>query len=214
MPEDLKMPGKAKVPKKAVYVGAGLAGLILAYSYYKKRSVGATATGTGTNAYDPNAIDPATGMTYADEQSMGMGTYGNAGFGSGSGGPVYLPGSGWYDPSTGQLLGNPPGGTGGTTPPTTYSNNAQWATAAQAWLVANKVSAALSISAITKALLGQPMTANEVRVFGEARAFLGEPPSHYPPIHQVPDKPPGPKPKPKPRKPPTHHSGGGGEDGP
>lgn len=209
MPDDLNLPGKAKVPKKAVYVGAGLAGLILAYSYYKKRSTGAVATGTSTNAYDPNAIDPATGMTYADEQAMGNGTYGSVGLGAASGGPQYLPGQGWYDPATGQLIGNPPVGSNSSA----YSSNSAWAQAAEAWLVANGgATSGVAISAIRKGLLGLPMTANEVAIFGEARTFLGEPPTAYPPIHQIPTPHPHPKPHPKPRKPPTHHHAGGGSD--
>ncbi len=211
MPDEMGV-GKAKLPKKAVYVGAGLAGVILAYAYYRKRSGAKSTTASSTTANDPNAIDPATGMTYADEASMANGTYGSVGFGANNGGPQYLPGIGYYDPATGQLLGNPGGGT--TTPTNAYASNSAWAQAAEQWLTSSGgVTSALAISAIRKGLLGLPMTANEVAIFGEARTFMGEPPTTYPPIHQIPTPTPHPKPKPKPKKPPTHHTSHGGEDG-
>src|SRR5258708_20225487 len=75
MPDEMGV-GKAKLPKKAVYVGAGLAGGILAYAYYRKRRGGKSTTASNTTAKYPNSIDPPTGSTDTEEHSMANATYG------------------------------------------------------------------------------------------------------------------------------------------
>src|SRR5258707_1253818 len=70
---------KGKVGGVPVWgVGAGLAVLILVIMYVRNRRTStpidpnaANANGTGT--FDPNAIDPATGLTYTEEGPAGYG---------------------------------------------------------------------------------------------------------------------------------------------
>src|SRR5260370_37161084 len=73
MPDEMGV-GKAKLPKKAVYVGAGLAGVNLAYAYFRKRGGAKSTTARSTTAQEPNANDTATGITYADKAPKAKGT--------------------------------------------------------------------------------------------------------------------------------------------
>src|SRR5258708_11372387 len=74
MPDEMGV-GKAKLPKKAVYVGAGLAGVILAYAYYRKRSGAKTTTASSTTPHDPQDHDPRTWIAYHNKGVNGNSTY-------------------------------------------------------------------------------------------------------------------------------------------
>lgn len=169
---DIKLPlvGPVKRGWLIVFVAAGVAG---GYYVYRRRAASPAAATTGpadtsgygtagmNSAYDPNAIDPATGLTYAEES-----------------------GGGYYDPNTGSYVY--PGatttpGTGGTGAPAT---NAEWAQQVEAEL-AGVVDATQLAAAIGKYLTGQPLTQAQQSLADQAIAFGGYPPvagpSGYPP---------------------------------
>lgn len=182
--------GGHKFSRNTLLVAGGGTGIGL-FLWYRHKSAGAStagttaATGTGTGAYpsdgttgnpsDPYSVDPATGMTYGDEQGggFGIGGYGTSGFGG-------FPGYGGFPGGT----GNPPPAPG----PGSFTNNAQWAQYAETQLAfadPNAVSAALG-----KYLTGQPMTTDQEGLADQAIAIAGYPPvagpGGFPPsMHQA-----------------------------
>lgn len=61
-----------------------VAGYLL-YRHYKNTSTNTQAAGTGTNPFDPNAIDPNTGVPISQEESAYLAALGGAQPGGGSG---------------------------------------------------------------------------------------------------------------------------------
>lgn len=172
---DAKLPGVGKVPKPALAATGAVAAGILAYAYWKHRnnaSAASTATpaDSSASATDTSAIDPATGVPYADE----FGSYGSGGYS----------GIGVFDPSTGGTFG-----TGyGTGTVQTVSTNAAWAQAAELYLtqVAGWQDSHEVASALGKVLTGQYITPSQLEIFNAAVAFEGNPPQGYPPLNTTP----------------------------
>ena len=184
---DLPMVGK--VPKGWLIAVGGGSVLVLGYVWWKHKHQAAAATsssstastapaaggdpyppdGTTGNPSDPNSTDPATGMTYGDEQlyNAGGGGYGGYGYGGGQGGQGSSQGSG--------------SGSGG--PP--FATNAAWATYAEGQLSGIVDPTALS-AAIGVYLTGRPATSDQVSLIDQAIAIAG-----YPPVAGPGNNPPG-----------------------
>lgn len=157
-----------------ILAGGGVAAFAI-YRYEKKNSANAAAASAATTAstsYDPNAIDPATGLTYGDEASGAYQDYSGAyntatGAVSGS--------SGYYDPSTGQYIPY----TGGTPTATSTSptNNQQWTQAAEAYLSAEGYDPATVLAALGAYLASVKLTAQQQTIVQSAIAAVGPPPT-------------------------------------
>jgi PASTA domain len=166
---------------------------IIGILWIRRRYSGQTAasnTGTtdaslvttdGTGGTDPNAIDPQTGLTLAEEQ-----------FPSG--------------PLDAYLAGNPTGASYpvGLTPqglpgPVT---NEQWARLAGDWLMSKGSDPALVANALTKFIHGQPLTTAEQSIISLALNTFGEPPEGIQAVVPTPPTPPPPTPPPGPKPPP------------
>lgn len=160
----VKVPGIGEAKKRSVaLVSAGLLG-ILGIGYYRSKKQSqqqSSSTDSNTSGYtDPN-VDPATGLPYGSVQDQsalyGQGYGTNFGYGYG---PGYVP------PPV-----QPPG-------PGTFTSNAQWAQAAEDYLVNNTgADAATAGNAIGKYLTGQPVTPDQVSIIDQAIAF-----ENYPPV--------------------------------
>lgn len=177
MPDTLTVPGVGPVKKS--WAGAGiliLAG-VLAVAYYR-HSRNAAAAAAGAAQPDPNAIDPATGLSYAEEAAgiqagdlAGAGTpYGDTsgivGYGA-NGQPVYADQVG-YGPAP------------------VFVNNTAWAQAAQSYLTGQTGADAGTVAAALGAYLnGQPLTQAQASIVNQAIGFFGQPPqagsNGYPP---------------------------------
>lgn len=151
------------------------------YFRYRQRSAGQSANAAAVPAdasatdgiTDPNAVDPATGYTYADE-----------GYSPASGGPTVgspygsLSGLTW-NPQTGQYEVS--GGTpeAGSVPP---SNNLAWGQQATAYLIGLGDSPTAVAVAIGKFLSGQGgnLTADQLSIVQSAIGGFGYPPQAVP----------------------------------
>lgn len=187
---DVKLPVFGQVPKKkAATVGAVLA-LLAGIVWYRHRGTAAAANagagedtsadadlsaaagsdglesdpyppdGTIGDASDPNSTDPATGATYGDEDSG----YGIPGLDSSGG----IGGIG-----TGVITGS-------------FTSDAQWAQAAQAYLVDNEGADAGTVgTALGAYIAGADVTEAQKEIIEAAIAFEGNPPvagpGGYPP---------------------------------
>jgi hypothetical protein len=182
-----KLPLVGDVPKGWLYAVGGGSVLVLGYVYWKRKhpsaslSPGTAAAPAGTadqfppdgttgNPSDPYSTDPATGMTYGDEQLYGGGSF----FGGGGGGAGGGAGGG----------GSPGGG-----PP--FSSNAAWASYAEQQLGLIGIDPVALSAAIGVYLTGRPATADQVSLIDQAIAIAGPvpvaDPSGYPPnIRQQP----------------------------
>jgi Fibronectin type III domain len=175
---DVKIPGVGTVPKKGAVAGLGVLALVLGIAWYR-HSKNASAAAASTSAQpDPNAIDPATGLTYGEEAAgiqAGDLAGGGTGYGdtsgivgySANGQPVYADQVGY-----------------GPTP--NFVNNAAWSQAAQQYLVASTGADAGTVAAaLGTYLAGQPLTQAQASVVQQAIAFFGQPPqagsNGYPP---------------------------------
>lgn len=165
MADSISIAGKP-IPKNALFIGGAVAAGILGYAYWKRTSGGG---GTGTSPTDTSAtdsgIDPSTGQPYADEFGAGMN----------------YTGLGTYDPATGAILASY-----GSQTVTAVSTNAQWAQAAQAYLVSQSYDAQAVSAAIGKVLAGLPVTNEEATIWAAAVGYEGQPPNYVPPLVHVP----------------------------
>ncbi len=189
MAGEVNLPLVGGVSKKALGIGGVAAVAVVGLVYLRKRKSGSSAAtaatsgsgdpyppdGTTGNPSDLNSTDPATGMTYGDEQAG----YGDSGYQDTSMGPTYGS-TGYYDPNTGQwVYGN--SGTGQAAATT----NQAWAQNAIAYLSNQGTDpTALSI-ALGAYLAGQPVTSDQVSLIDQAIAAEGYPPqagpNNYPP---------------------------------
>lgn len=206
---DVKLPGGAKVSKKAAVVGLAFTGGLIVYYYVRKRQTASSATGaaaaTTTDQYppdgttgnpsDPYSTDPATGQTYGDE-AAGTGTLGAYGEGAdqyppdGTTGNPNDPYS--TDPSTGVTYGDEGyggggggGGSGTGGPP--FTSNSAWSN----WVVQQEqtinpnVNTGSLINALGLYLEGSPVDAAQKTLVFDAIALGGDPPisgtNGYPP---------------------------------
>src|SRR5579859_4409716 len=171
------LPVVGKVPKGWLIAVGGGSVLVLGYVWYKHKQQAAassstagtagttpTATtgdqyppdGTTGNPSDPYSTDPATGMTYGDEQLYNGGGYGGYGYGGGQGGQ-----------------GGSQGGSGSGGPP--FATNAAWASYAEAQLSGIVDPTALS-AAVGVYLTGRPASTDQVSLIDQAIAIAGYPP--------------------------------------
>src|SRR5271165_502251 len=172
--------GGKKMPRnrKVLLFSLGGLGAIGGYIWWKKRnaSTASAASTTDPNAIDPatgipysqegGAIDPATGVPYADEYGGTSGAYGTQ------------PGAlGTYDPLTGQYIP----GIGQTTPPVQIATNAEWAQAAESYLVSQGYDPVTTAAAIGAYLIGGTLTSDQYAIVQAALAFEGQPPTSVPP---------------------------------
>lgn len=142
------------VPNWAVYGGAGVV-VVGGVLWYRKRS-GGSSSAAGAAATDPNAIDPSTGVPYADEVA-GVAPGGFSG--------------------SGLAFGTPTSDFTGTTPTgTTFTTNAQWVQAATAGLTALGYNGSDVGAALGLYLLGMPLSADQVTIVQTAVAEFGPPP--------------------------------------
>lgn len=163
-------------------IGIGFAGVIIAYFVWRnhlstKALPPAAATDTTGAAFDPNAVDPATGLTYGQEAPAGYGLP------SGSIG-TYLGDNPTY---AGYPVGLPAQGIPG---PIT---NQQWSRLAFDELVAKGDDPTLVGNALAKFLAGTPLTTAEQAIVSLAETIFGAPPEGLIPIDTTPptDTPPG-----------------------
>lgn len=169
MPLDLPKPGAGKQmsgkKKAALFGGAVVVGGAGIYLYRKHAANTTAATTADTTGTDPNAIDPNTGIPYADETA---GT---------------TPGlEGTYNPVTGQYTPGLGGIPGGNAP----ASNAMWAQAAESFLVSEDYDPATTAAALGAYLVGVPLTQAQYSIVQAAIAFEGQPPQGAPPVQQLP----------------------------
>jgi len=135
--------------------------------------------GTTGNPGDLYSTDPATGMTYGDEQSQAAGStgYDAAGYPLGSQADLA------YEQSQGSsgvpvaypVTGSGSGGTG--TGGVTFTDNASWAQYIEAYMVNNLGASAETVgNALGKYITGQPVVAAQQSIIEQAIAFAGPPP--------------------------------------
>jgi hypothetical protein len=170
-----------KVPKKgAVIVGVGGAAVLGIVWYRSKQQA---ASSTDANATGNSDIDPATGFPYGSPEDQAAQSQIQAS--SGGYGPLYnygLGGGGGYNPT-------PQG-------PGSYTSNAQWAQAAEDYLVNTIGEHASDVgNALGKYITGQAVTSDQKAFIEQAIAFAGAVPvpagDGFPPsIRDVPQPPP------------------------
>jgi hypothetical protein len=188
MSDTVNVPGLGQKKKKGLVVaGAFITMGIVGYAYYRHRSTAgstaAAATAADPNAapaYDPNAIDPNTGLTYAAE--------------GGTQGGVYGYGANPYAPVTTSI------------PIQTqqFATNGQWAQAAEDYLVQNAGSDPNTVAAaLGKYITGQRLTSDQQTIVSMAIGFEQYPPvpgpNGYPPSMSVAAATPAPTPAPPPK---------------
>jgi hypothetical protein len=176
----MKMPtGK----NKTLAIGGAVVGGLAIVWYVRKRSA-ANAASTNTSGYDPNAIDPSTGLPYGQEAGLDPST-----------GLTYASESGLgfgYSGSAVTASGAATSGTGGTV----YTSNTQWMSDAQQD-AQNYFGASYSLttSALGKYIAQDPhgLTDDEYAVVSEVVAQIGQPPvgQPYRLIHATPAPPSG-----------------------
>jgi hypothetical protein len=177
---EVKLPGVGGVSKKALVIGGVASAAVIGLVLLRKRS--AASAPAATAGTDPNAIDPATGLTYAEE-AAGASTsdYLSPGLQDTTGGPTYGA-TGYYDPNTGQwVYGNT--GTGQAAAVT----NQQWAQNAISYLGQNGgVDTGALAQALGAYLNGQAVTSAQESLIDQAIAVEG-----YPPVSGANGYPPG-----------------------
>lgn len=82
MSDTVDIPQVGPVQKKTLMLAVAGVGVIVAVAYYRSHNASSSAaastdTTAAAGTIDPNAIDPQTGMTYADELATGASTYTN-----------------------------------------------------------------------------------------------------------------------------------------
>lgn len=228
---EVNIPKVGKFPKSAVVIGVGGVIVLIVYQNRKNASSAAAASSAGTGAQDPNAVDPATGLTYGQEQAAAAGGGGYYGGGGSSATGLQTsasyPWDGTYDnpndpysmdSATGQTYGTEgysgstssysAPGTGG--PP--FSTNAQWSQYALNYFTTNQFG---DIQGMTDALgaylAGQTVNSLQQGYINDATAIAGQPPvagpGGYPPSIRTAGSVSGPKP-PVPANLPATTSGG------
>jgi hypothetical protein len=160
----VEVPQVGRVPKTAVVATVAVAAGILGYAWWKHRQAPSVP-------FDPNAIDPATGQSYAAEAAGGVSTFQPA-----------------------------PTGDGTVTVGAPTTTLGDWTTHAIELLQSVNVAPDSAAEALAKWLNHQGLTASQKAIVMEARALANDPPiSPIPPmLDALPTPAPGPKPKPVP----------------
>lgn len=152
----VKLPAIGEVPTKYAYAGVAVIVGIVGFAYYKRRQ-SASAASASTAAPDPNAVDPATGLTYAQEQAAGsVGSLGSTGY---------------SNPNPNAVGYSTVSGTGAIT------TNMDWSAAVSSALGNLGYDPTFIASTIGKYLASQPLTADEAALIRVAWAYEGKPPS-------------------------------------
>lgn len=146
--------GKKK-STKWILIGGGVVGVGIVIWYRKQSSANAAANNTSTGV-DPNAIDPATGLPYSQE-NIGAA----------------------IDPNTGVPYSQEYG-SGINYPYTNVMTNASWAQNAESYLASLGYNPIDVAAALGLYLSGHPLTANQEQIVQAALAFEGAPPSPVP----------------------------------
>jgi hypothetical protein len=180
MAETINVPGVGPAKKPLVIGGIAVLAGILAVAYYRHaKNKSAAAAGTAAAAaQDPNAVDPATGLTYGEE-AAGIQAGDLAGAGTPYGDTSGIVG---YD-AQGQPVYSDTVGYG---PTPSFVSNGAWSQAAEQYLVATTGADAGTVAAaLGTYLAGQPLTQAQASVVQQAIAFFGQPPqagsNGYPP---------------------------------
>jgi len=160
--------GKKKVVLFAVGGAVGL-GIVIWYKHSHPST--ASGQGTDTTGQDPS-IDPNTGVPYAEE--YGYGGAGLSGIGLGA-----------IDPNTGVPYAQEYGyaTTPGGTTTLTFTSNAEWAQAAEAFLVSQNYNPVTVTGALGAYLAGLGLTQNQYNIVQAAIGFEGQPPNPPAPPH-------------------------------
>jgi hypothetical protein len=180
MAETITLPGVGPVKKQTALLLGGAVILVGGIAWYRSRNAASSgpsssspAAGSGS-ADQSGTIDPATGYAYGSpEDQAALAAQANGNYGGYGGG---------YSGSSGSYPGS-------------YTTNAQWAQAAEDYLVNTVGGEANTVgNAIGKYITGQPVTSDQVTVIEEAIAFAGYPPvngpSGYPPSYRTASTPP------------------------
>jgi hypothetical protein len=170
------------VKKVYIYGGAGILIVTIGVVYYRSKKTAAAAAANATTA---TVTDPAGNVCAALSPTSGYcpGSPQDLAYSGESGTPVGVDSS---SDVGGQIIGydqygNPIySGSGPTTNtgPGTFTNNAEWAQAAQTYLVDNEPSADPGAigDALGAYIEGQPITAAQEQIVEQAIAFEGSPP--------------------------------------
>jgi hypothetical protein len=150
---------KGKVAGVPVWgAGVALAAIFIVVLYLRNRSKGASGPTGGAATFDPNAIDPSTGLPYGDQSGYGLPQ-----------GPI------------GDWLGNNP--TSPSYPVGIPSHglpsaitNLQWARLVADELLSKGSDPVLVPNALAKYLAGQTLNAQEQAVINLALRYFGQPP--------------------------------------
>lgn len=154
MADTIDVPQVGPVKKQYLIVAvAGVAGFV-GYSYLKARKGASSSAATGAGSIDPNAVDPATGLTYGDELAAGSSSYSNPNPGATGSGSVS---------STNQI-------TTDTQWAQAVENDARMASYDPTWL-GQTMGAYLD---------RQPLTSDQAAAVRSAWALYGHPPSNQP----------------------------------
>lgn len=179
MAETIDLPLAGNVKKSYVYMAGGVTAAIVGVAWYRHRqqakaaTVASTSSSTTSASPDPNAIDPATGLTYAEEATQQGGyMYGSIGSGgSGYSGPV-------------DQFGNPLPAPIFPSSNSSLHTNEDWITTAESLPLGGASSDAIA-AALTKVLGGLPVTQDQADIFHEVSGILGPPPQGYPSLRLV-----------------------------
>jgi hypothetical protein len=173
---DVKLPGIGEVPKGALYAGlAAVAGLIILYSYSRKKAAATAAAAAAATPATTMVTDPAGNTCASLDPSSG-----------------YCPGTEEDEQYQEQLAASAGAydeyDTGGNSTTTTTSTTAATATTNAQW--AQEAETQLGNTAAVQAALGYilggvPVTTAQQQIFQEAVGLVGPPPASYPAITLV-----------------------------
>lgn len=176
---DVKVPGIGNVPKGGAIAGVAVLAVILGVAYYRhSRNKAAAPAAAAAAQPDPNAIDPATGLTYGEE-AAGIQSGTLAGYGTPYGDTSGIVG---YDAQGSPVYADQVG----YGPSPSFVSNGNWSQAAEQYLVSTTGADAGTVAAaLGTYLAGQPLTDAQAQIVQSAIAFFGQPPqagsNGYPP---------------------------------
>lgn len=171
--------------KQKIGAGVGAVALLAAIIYWKHAASSSATSSTGA---DPNAIDPLTGMPFAQDQTTDPITgltylqeaqqYGSvaaaeAAFSGASSESGYSAG---YGASSGGTAGYPTSNVGGSTTPNGYSTNAQWSQAVTAGLAQLGYDPQAIGAALGAFFAQMQLTSDQAAIVQAAEAEFGAPP--------------------------------------
>lgn len=172
--------------KQKVGAGIGAVALLAAILYWKHAA--SSSSSSKSSAADPNAIDPLTGLPFAQDQTADPVTgltylgeaqqYGSvaaaeAAFSGATSGQGYSAG---YGASSGGTAGYPTSNVGGSTTPNGYSSNAQWSQAVTAGLAQLGYDPQAIGAALGAFFAQMQLTSDQAAIVQAAEAEFGPPP--------------------------------------